>query len=36
MVVRFTNKEVEINIEDVVKKIKIEIKQRIKSRPWGI
>jgi len=36
MVVRFTNRDVEINIEDVDKKIKNMIKQRIKSLPWGI
>jgi len=35
-VIRFTNSEVEDNIEDVVKRIENEIISRIKSPPWGI
>ncbi|MEI6048807.1 MAG: endonuclease domain-containing protein [Bacteroidota bacterium] len=35
-VIRFTNSEVENNIEEVIKNIENEIKSRIKSPPWGI
>jgi very-short-patch-repair endonuclease len=35
-VIRFTNKEVGSNIENVVKRIENEIKNRTKSPPWGI
>jgi len=35
-VIRFTNSEVEDNIEDVVKRIENEVISRIKSPPWGI
>jgi very-short-patch-repair endonuclease len=33
---RFTNSEIENNIEEVIKDIENEIKSRIKSPPWGI
>ncbi|MDP4222873.1 MAG: endonuclease domain-containing protein [Bacteroidota bacterium] len=35
-VIRFTNKEVEENIESVIKRIKKEVLDRLKSPPWGI
>jgi very-short-patch-repair endonuclease len=35
-VIRFTNSEVEYNIEDVVKRIENEVTGRMKSPPWGI
>jgi very-short-patch-repair endonuclease len=35
-VIRFTNSDVENNIEDVVKQIETEVRNRIKSPPWGI
>jgi very-short-patch-repair endonuclease len=35
-VLRFTNSEVENNINDVVKKIEYEVINRTKSPPWGI
>jgi very-short-patch-repair endonuclease len=35
-VIRFTNSEVENNIEEVIKIIENEIKCRTKSPPWGI
>jgi len=35
-VIRFTNSEVENNIDEVIKVIEIELKSRIKSPPWGI
>ena len=35
-VIRFSNSEVEKNIENVIGKISKEIKGRIKSPPWGI
>jgi very-short-patch-repair endonuclease len=36
MVIRFTNSEVEKNIDNVVERIENEIKRRIQSPPWGI
>jgi len=35
-VIRFTNSEVEKNIEVVINKIKKVVDERIKSPPWGI
>lgn len=35
-VIRFTNSEVENNIDYVIKKIEDEVKSRIQSPPWGI
>jgi len=35
-VIRFSNLEVESNIEEVVKRIECEIRSRIQSPPWGI
>ena len=35
-VIKFTNSEVEDNIENVVKRIENEVVSRIKSPPWGI
>jgi len=35
-VIRFTNSEVENNIDSVVRAIENEVKSRIKSPPWGI
>jgi very-short-patch-repair endonuclease len=35
-VIRFTNSEVENNINDVIKAIEDEVKSRILSPPWGI
>jgi very-short-patch-repair endonuclease len=35
-VIRFTNSEVENNIEDVVKRIEDEVINRMESPPWGI
>jgi very-short-patch-repair endonuclease len=35
-VIRFTNLEVENDIENVVREIKNEVKKRMKSPPWGI
>ena len=35
-VIRFSNSEVENNIEDVVNEIENEVKCRIQSPPWGI
>jgi very-short-patch-repair endonuclease len=35
-IIRFTNSEIENNIEDVVKKIDNEVGNRIKSPSWGI
>jgi very-short-patch-repair endonuclease len=35
-VIRFTNSEIENNIEEVIKNIENEIKCRTKSPPWGI
>jgi very-short-patch-repair endonuclease len=35
-VIRFTNSDVENNIEDVVRQIETEVRNRIKSSPWGI
>ena len=35
-VIRFTNTEVEKNIESVIKRIKYEVNRRIQSPPWGI
>jgi len=35
-VIRFTNSEVENNIDDVLKVIKNEVKNRTQSPPWGI
>lgn len=35
-VIRFTNSEVEKNINKVVKQIENEVKSRIQSPPWGI
>jgi very-short-patch-repair endonuclease len=35
-VIRFTNSEVEKNIEGVINKIKKVVNERIKSPPWGI
>jgi very-short-patch-repair endonuclease len=35
-VIRFTNTEVENNINDVVRKIECEVINRTKSPPWGI
>ena len=35
-VIRFTNSEVENNIEDVINVIENEVKCRIQSPPWGI
>jgi len=35
-VIRFTNSEIEENIENVVKSIENEVSVRIKSPPWGI
>ena len=34
-VIRFTNSEIEKNIEDVVKRIENEIASRMESPPWG-
>lgn len=35
-VIRFTNKEVEENIESVINRIKKVVSDRLKSPPWGI
>ena len=35
-VIRFTNSEVEYNIEEVIKVIENEVKSRTQSPPWGI
>ncbi len=35
-VIRFTNSEIENNMENVIKKIETAIKERIESPPWGI
>lgn len=35
-VIRFSNSEIENNIEDVLKKIRNEVISRIESPPWGI
>jgi very-short-patch-repair endonuclease len=35
-VIRFTNSEIENNIEEVIRKIENEINVRIQSPPWGI
>ncbi|MCX6302706.1 MAG: endonuclease domain-containing protein [Bacteroidia bacterium] len=35
-VIRFTNSEVENNMESVVKRIEYEVNRRIESPPWGI
>jgi very-short-patch-repair endonuclease len=35
-VIRFTNSEVENNLEDVVKRIENEVTGRMQSPPWGI
>jgi very-short-patch-repair endonuclease len=35
-VIRFTNKQIETEIEDVINKIANEVKNRIESPPWGI
>jgi very-short-patch-repair endonuclease len=35
-VIRFTNEDVEFNIEKVIHNIEIIIKERISSPPWGI
>jgi very-short-patch-repair endonuclease len=35
-VIRFTNKDVEFNIEMVIRNIGIIVKERISSPPWGI
>jgi len=35
-IIRFTNSEVENNLEDVVRRIEFEIRKRIESPPWGI
>jgi len=35
-VIRFTNSEVEYNIEEVVKRIENEVTSRMESPPWGI
>jgi len=35
-VIRFSNKDVECNIESVINKIKNTVNERIKSPPWGI
>ena len=35
-VIRFTNSEVENNIDSVVRAIENEVESRIKSPPWGI
>ncbi len=35
-VIRFTNSEVEKNIEDVVKRIENEVTSKMESPPWGI
>ena len=35
-VIRFTNKEVEENIENVISRIREIVSERIKSPPWGI
>lgn len=34
--IRFTNAEVEHDLENVIKKITDEVDQRMKSPPWGI
>jgi very-short-patch-repair endonuclease len=35
-VLRFTNSEVEKDIDTVIRKIQIEVSERFKSPPWGI
>ncbi len=35
-VIRFKNKDIVNNIENVIKKIELTIEQRLKSPPWGI
>jgi very-short-patch-repair endonuclease len=35
-VIRFTNSELEYNIEEVVKRIVDEVTSRMESPPWGI
>lgn len=35
-VIRFSNEEVEKDIENVIKKITSEVKERLESPPWGI
>jgi len=35
-VIRFNNKEVELKIEEVTKRIESEVKCRMQSPPWGI
>jgi very-short-patch-repair endonuclease len=35
-VIRFTNSEIEKNIEDVVRRIENEVNGRMESPPWGI
>lgn len=35
-VIRFTNSEVEYNIENIVKRIENEVTSRMESPPWGI
>ena len=35
-VIRFTNAEIEYNIDSVIKRITDEVNKRIKSPPWGI
>jgi very-short-patch-repair endonuclease len=35
-VIRFTNSEVENNIEEIIRKTENEVKSRIQSPPWGI
>ena len=35
-IIRFTNSEVENNIEEVIRKTENEVKCRIQSPPWGI
>ena len=35
-VIRFTNKQIETEIEDIINKITNEVKSRIESPPWGI
>ena len=35
-IIRFTNSEVENNIEEVIRRTENEVKSRIQSPPWGI